>query len=83
MDLDPKHLPLWQIIVTNIWGVLIFLVFAVVIVIPIVVVVNNWRDKWPEWSTKKRFKMIAETLLILGIIALAAWRMSLPILAPL
>ncbi|MEY3999857.1 MAG: hypothetical protein RLZZ626_212 [Actinomycetota bacterium] len=83
MDLDPKNLPLWQIIVTNIWGILIFAVFAIVIVVPVVVVVNNMRDKWPDWDAKKRFKVIAETSLILGIIALAAWRMSLPILAPL
>lgn len=83
MNLDPKLLPLWQVIVTNIWGILIFAIFAIVLIIPIVVVINNLRDKWPDWDAKKRFKVLAEVALILGIIALATWRMSLPILTPL
>ena len=57
---------------------LLFGLFAGGLIVPLIWIINTTRERWDDYSKKKRVRVIANFALATAVICLALWRGAMP-----
>lgn len=69
---------LGETILTYLFTILLFGMFIGAIIVPVVWIINTTRERWDDYSKKKRIRVIANFVIAIAVIALALWRGAMP-----
>ncbi len=67
-----------EVFLNYFWAILIFGIFFAALIVPVVWILSNLRDRWSDLSKKQRVKTIATYAVVVCALALITWRSALP-----
>lgn len=68
----------FEIVLNYAFAVLVFGIFAAAIIVPIVWILSNLKDRWNDLTTKQRIKTLVTYAAVLAGLALITWRSAMP-----
>ena len=69
---------LFEIVLNYLFTFLVFGIFVAAIVVPIIWVLSNLRDRWNDLSSKQRIKTLVTYAAVVIALGLITWRSAMP-----
>ena len=69
---------LFEIVLNYVFTFLVFGIFIAAIIVPIVWVLSNLRDRWNDLTKKQRIKTLFMYAAVVVALALITWRSAMP-----
>jgi Kef-type K+ transport system membrane component KefB len=68
----------FEVVLNYVWAILIFGIFFAAIIVPIVWILSNLKDRWNDLTKRQRIKTIATYAAVVAALALITWRSAMP-----